>query len=245
MQNISYSRYRFPPAIIQHAVWLYYRFPLSYRDVEDLLAQRGVDVSYETVRRWALKFGQAYARRLRTTRPRADVRWHLDEVFVSIAGKRMYLWRAVDSEGEVLDILVQSRRNKKAALKVIRKLLKKQGFVPDTFITDKLPSYGAALKDLGLIRHHDFGGRKNNRAENSHLPVRQRERRMQRFKSARSAQRFLSTHATVYNTFNVQRHLISRKDITPVSQPRNGPVANRHRCRLSLSSMPIRSTTVQ
>ena len=104
MQNISYSRYRFPPAIIQHAVWLYYRFPLSYRDVEDLLAQRGVDVSYETVRRWALKFGQAYARRLRTTRPRADVRWHLDEVFVSIAGKRMYLWRAVDSEGEVLDI---------------------------------------------------------------------------------------------------------------------------------------------
>ena len=211
MQNISYARYRFPPAIIQHAVWLYYRFPLSYRDVEDLLAQRGIDVSYETVRRWALKFGQAYARRLRTTRPRADLRWHLDEVFVSITGKRMYLWRAVDSEGEVLDILVQSRRDKKAALKVIRKLLKKQGFVPATFITDKLPSYGAALKDLGLIRHHDFGGRKNNRAENFRLPVRQRERRMQRFKSARSAQRFLSTHATVYNTFNVQRHLISRK----------------------------------
>ena len=130
-------------------------------------------------------------------------------MFVSIAGKRMYLWRAVDSEGEVLDILVQSRRDQKAALKVIRKLLKKEGFVPDTFITDKLPSYGAALKDLGLIRHHDFGGRKNNRAENSHLPVRQRGRRMQRFKSARSAQRFLSTHATVYNTFNVQRHLIS------------------------------------
>ena len=211
MQNISYARYRFPPAIIQHAVWLYYRFPLSYRDVEDLLAQRGIDVSYETVRRWALKFGQAYARRLRTTRPRPEVRWHLDEVFVSITGKRMYLWRAVDSEGEVLDILVQSRRDKKAALKVIRKLLKKQGFVPATFITDKLPSYGAALKDLGLIRHHDFGGRKNNRAENFRLPVRQRERRMQRFKSARSAQRFLSTHATVYNTFNVQRHLISRK----------------------------------
>ncbi len=150
MQKISYARYRFSPAIIQHAVWLYYRFPLSYRDVEDLLAERGIDVSYETVRRWALKFGQAYARRLRTTRPRPDVRWHLDEVFVSIAGKRMYLWRAVDSEGEVLDILVQSRRNKKAALKVIRKLLKKQGFVPDTFITDKLPSYGAALKDLAL-----------------------------------------------------------------------------------------------
>ena len=130
---------------------------------------------------------------------------------MSIAGKRMYLWRAVDSEGEVLDILVQSRRNKKAALKLMRRVSKKQGFVPDTFIKDKLPSYGAALKDLGLARHHDFGGRKNNRAENSHLPVRQRERRMQRFKSARSAQRFLSTHATVYNTFNVQRHLISEK----------------------------------
>ena len=213
MQKISYARYRFPPLIIQHAVWLYYRFPLSYRDVEDLLAERGIDVSYETVRRWALKFGQAYARRLRTTRPRPDVRWHLDEVFVSIAGKRMYIWRAVDSEGEVLDILVQSRRNKKAALKLMRRLLKKQRFVPDAFVTDKLPSYGAALKDLGLTKHHDFGGRKNNRAENSHLPVRQRERRMQRFKSARSAQRFLSTHATVYNTFNVQRHLISRKTL--------------------------------
>ena len=199
MQKISYARYRFPSVIIQHAVWLYFRFSLSYRDVEDLLAERGIDVSYETVPRWALKFGQAYARRLRTTRPRPDARWHLDEVFVSIAGKRMYLWRAVDSEGEVLDILVQSRRNNKAALKTMRGLLKKQGFVPVTFVTDKLPSYGAALKDLGLTGHHDSGGRKNNRAENSHLPVRQRERRMQRFKSARSAQRFLSTHATVYN----------------------------------------------
>ncbi len=174
MQKISYARYRFPPVIIQHAVWLYFRFPLSFRYVEDLLAERGIDVSYETVRRWALKFGQAYARKLRQTRPRPDGRWHLDEMFVSINGKRMYLWRAVDSEGEVLDILVQSRRNKKAALKLMRKLLKKQGFVPDAFVTDKLPSYGAALKDLGLSKQHDFGGRKNNRAENSHLPVRQR-----------------------------------------------------------------------
>jgi transposase-like protein len=213
MQKISYARYRFPPVIIQHAVWLYFRFPLSFRDVEDLLAERGIDVSYETVRRWALKFGQAYARKLRQTRPRPDGRWHLDEMFVFINGKRMYLWRAVDSEGEVLDILVQSRRNKKAALKLMRKLLKKQGFIPDAFVTDKLPSYGAALNDLGLSKRHDFGGRKNNRAENSHLPVRQRERRMQRFKSAGSAQRFLSTHATVYNTFNVQRHLISRKTL--------------------------------
>ena len=141
MCTISYRRHRFPPEIIQQAVWLYFRLPLSFRDVEDLLTERGINVSYETVRRWALKFGLTYARKLRRLRPRPDGRWLLDEVFVSINGKRRYLWRAVDSEGEVLDILVQSRRNKKAALKLMRKLLKKQGFSPYAFVTDKLPSY--------------------------------------------------------------------------------------------------------
>jgi putative transposase len=213
MTQISYKRHRFPPAIIQHAVWLYFRFTLSFRDVEDLLAERGLDVSYESIRYWVRKFGKQYAKRIDSRRLRPNCRWHLDEVFVSINGKRMYLWRAVDDEGEVLDVLVQSRRNKKAALKLVRKLLKKQGYLPSIVVTDKLPSYGAALKDLGLSRLHDFGGRKNNRVENSHQPVRRRERKMQRFKSAGSAQQFLSVHSSIYNLFNIQRHLISRNTL--------------------------------
>lgn len=213
MQKISYARHHFPPEIIRYAVWLYFRFPLSFRDIEDLLAERGIDITYETAWRWCLKFSRAYAAFLRQSRPRTDTRWHLDEVFVSINGRRMYLWRAVDAEGVVLDVLVQSRRNKIAALKLMRKLLKRQGFSPDAIVTDKLPSYDAALGDLGMKARHVTGGRSNNRAENSHLPVRQWERRMTRFKSAKSAQRFLSTHSAVYNTFSIQRHLISRKTL--------------------------------
>src|SRR5205823_7115743 len=213
MEQLSYRRHRFPPPIIQHAIWLYLRFTLSYRDVEDLLAERGLEISYETVRRWVLKFGPGIARKLRRCRPRPSDRWHPDEMFVRIAGKRMYLWRAVDHEGEVLDMLVQRRRDTKAALRLMRKLLKKQGFAPKLLITDKLGSYGSAFRQLRLTCPHDRGLRKNNRAENSHQIVRRRERKMQRSKSSRSAQRFLNIHSAVHNTFNHQRHLVSRSTL--------------------------------
>jgi len=213
MPPISYARHQFPCAVIQHAVWIYLRFTLSYRDVEDLLAERGLDVSYESIRRWVLKFGSTIARRLRQRRPKPTTHWHLDEMVVRIAGERMDLWRAVDSEGEVLDIVVQRGRDKAAALKLMRKLLKKQGFAPTVIVTDKLRSYAAAFAELGLAADHERGLRQNNRADVSHQPVRRRERKMQRFKSAGSAQRFLAMHAAVHNTFNVQRHLISRRTL--------------------------------
>jgi transposase-like protein len=178
MAPLSYRRHRFPPEIIQHAIWLYLRFTLSYRDVEELLAERGLDISYETVRRWVLKFGPAVARRLRQRRPRPSDRWHLDEMVVRIAGERMYLWRAVDDEGEVLDMLVQRRRNTRSALRLMRKLLKKQGFVPKLLVTDKLHSYACAFRRLRLTCRHEQGLRKNNRAENSHQAVRRREHKL-------------------------------------------------------------------
>jgi transposase-like protein len=207
MQALSCRGYRFPPAIIQHAVWLYLRFTLSSRDVQDLLAERGIIVSHETIRRWVAHFGPIYARRLRARRHAPTGRWHLDEVFVSIAGLRMYLWHAVDDEGEVLDILVQARRDKGAALRLMHKLLKTQRLAPTSIVTDCYRAYDAAFRDLGLTSIHLRGKRLNNRAESSHVPIRRRERKMQGFRSARSAQRFLTSHSATYNTFNVCRHL--------------------------------------
>jgi putative transposase len=207
MKKISCAGYRFPPEVIDHAIWLYLLFTLSFRDVEDLLAERGIAVSHETVRRWVNHFGPMIAAQLRKRRPKPHAIWHLEEVCLKIDGRMAYLWRAVDAE--VLDMLVQSKRNKHAALKLMRKLLKKYAFVPERLVTDDLRSYGAAARPLGLERLHERGRWRNNRAENSHQPTRRRERKMQRFKSARSAQKFLSTHAAVYNIFNVQRHLIS------------------------------------
>lgn len=211
MRPISYTRHRFPPDVIRHAVWLYFRFTLSLRDVEELLAQRGVEVSYETIRCWTLKFGRQFAHNLRRSRPKPTGLWHLDEMVVKIGGKRMFLWRAVDDEGEVLDMLVQERRNRGAALKLLRKLLKNQGIRPEAIVTDKLALYRAAARDLGLTDRHQPGGmRENNRAENSRLPIRRRERKQQKFKSRASAQKFLATHAAVYNVFNLQPHPIRR-----------------------------------
>jgi putative transposase len=210
---ISFKRHRFPPDIIRHAVWLYFRFTLSFRDVEELLAERGIDVSYETVRCWTLKFGPKIAHNLKGLRPRPSPRWHLDEMVVKVRGRAMYLWRAVDDEGEVLDMVMQHRRDTEAAARLLKRLIWSQRMVPETVTTDGLQSYAAALSDLGLDDRHRPGRlRENNRAENSHLPIRRRERKMQGFRSQRSAQKFL-THAAVYNTFNTERHLVSRQTL--------------------------------
>ena len=201
-----YHRHRFPAEIISHCVWLYFRFTLSFRDVEEILAMRGVSLSYETVREWCHKFGQTYANGLRRKSPRPGDRWHLDEVFLKINGRLHYLWRAVDQDGDVLDILVQSRRDKRAAKKFFRKLLKRLRYVPRAIITDKLRSYSAAKAEVIPSVEHLQQNYQNNRAENSHQPTGLRERMMRRFKSADHAQRFLSAFGIINSHFRVGRH---------------------------------------
>ncbi len=202
----SYAGYRFPAEIISHAVWLYFRFPLSLRMVDELLAARSIIVSHETVRQWALKFGQSFANQIRHRLPAAGDKWHMDEVVLTIAGVKHWLWRAVDQTGMVLDILVQSRRDTQAAKRLLRKLMKKQCRPPRVMITDKLASYGAAKREvMPSVEHRKHKGL-NNRAENSHQPTRQRERQMKRFKSAGQAQRFLSAHDGINNLFLLRRH---------------------------------------
>lgn len=201
MPPVSYKRHRFPPETIAHAVWLYFRFPLSLRLVEEMLLARGVFVSYETIRRWGKKFGPDYARRLRRKQPSRNDIWHLDEVAISIAGAKHWLWRAVDQDGYVLDEIVQSRRNARAAKRLLRRLLKKQGVVPKRITTDKLRSYRAAKRQvMPKVEHRSHKGL-NNRAENSHVPLRKRERMMQGFRSAGGLQRFVSIFSAVRNLF--------------------------------------------
>src|SRR5882724_3762485 len=204
-----YHRHRFPAEIISHCVWLYFRFSLSFRDVEELMSSRGVVLSYETVREWCFKFGQTYANGLRRRSPRPGDKWHLDEVFLKINGRLHYLWRAVDQDGDVLDIMVQSRRDKKAAKKFFRKLLKGLRYVPRVVITDKLKSYGAAKREMLPGVEHRQSRYLNNRCENSHRPTRQRERRMQGFKSPGHAQRFLSAYGPIAQHFRPRRHRLS------------------------------------
>jgi putative transposase len=211
MPPISYARHQIPPAVIQQAVWLYLRFTLNYRDGEDLLAERWLKVTYETIRRRVLKFGPAVARHLRRLRCRPSPRWHLNEIVVRIAGRRMYLWRAVDDEGEVLDVLVQRRGTRRRPGSSCVNCSRIKALLPrrsrPTGCRRMAPPF------LGLTVRHEQGLRKNNRAEVSHQPLRRRERKMPRFKSAASAQRFLSMHAAVHNTFNLQRHLLSRRTL--------------------------------
>ena len=206
-----YKRHRFPSEIIQHAVWLYYRFNLSCRDIEDLLAERGIDVSYESIRLWSNKFGPRYARRLKRRHQGYGDTFFIDEVFVKIQGRQQYLWRAVDQDGEVVDVFLQNRRDGKAAKRFFKRLLHRHQCEPRKIVTDKLRSYGAAHRELIPDTIHDTSQYANNRAELSHQPTRVRERGMHRFKSTQQAQRFLSVHATVHNLFNLGRNLISAK----------------------------------
>ena len=198
---IRYKRHRFPPQIIAHAVWLYFRFPLSLRLVEEMMLERGIDVSYETIRRWAIKFGADYARRLRRKSPSCGDIWHLDEVVITINSEKQWLWRAVDQDGYVLDEIVQAHRDTRAAKRLLTRLLKKQGCRPKRMVTDKLRSYGAAKRTvMPDVEHRSHKGL-NNRAENSHVPIRKRERMMQGFRLWAGLQRFVPVFSAVRNLF--------------------------------------------
>ncbi len=204
----TYKRHRFPAEIISYAVWLYYRFNLSHRDVEDLLAERGITVSYEAIRLWCIKFGPRYARRLKRRHQGYGDTFYIDEVFVKINGKQHYLWRAVDQDGEVVDVFLQACRDGMAARRFFKRLLKSHGGEPRKIVTDKLRSYGVAHRETMPDAIHDTSQYANNRAELSHQPTRVRERGMRRFKSLVQAQRFLGVHSAVYNLFNLGRHLV-------------------------------------
>jgi putative transposase len=208
----SYKGFRFPAEIISHCVWLYYRFPLSFREVQEMMLERGITLSHETVRQWCVKFGQTYANGLRGRRARPGDTWHLDEVFITINGTRQYLWRAVDQQGAVLDILVTSRRDATAATRFFRKLLKKLEYVPRVLITDKLRSYGAARRRVLRSVEHRQSKYLNNQAENSHQPTRARERAMKKFTSAGHAQRFLSAFSGISPHFRPGRHRLSAEE---------------------------------
>jgi len=216
--NTQYKRHRFPAEIIQHAVWLYYRFNLSHRDIEDLLAERGITVSYEAIRLWCNKFGPHYARRLKRRQQGFGDTFFIDEVFVKIRGKQRYLWRAVDQDGEVVDVFLQARRDGAAAKRFFKRLLRNNRGEPRKIVTDKLRSYGVAHRELIPDTIHDTSQYANNRAELSHQLTRVRERGMRRFKSTQQAQRFLSVHAAVHNLFNLGRNLISAEHYRLIRQ---------------------------
>ena len=209
MSSNLYRGFRFPREVIEHAVWLYHCFSLSLRDVELILAARGVVVSYESIREWGLRFGRIFANTLKRRRPQPGDKWYMDEVFIRIRGKQHYLWRAVDQDGNVLDILVQSRRSARAANRFFRKLLKGLQYVPRVIVTDKLKSYAVAKRKILPGVEHRQSRYLNNRTEVSHQPTRRRERQMKRFNSARHAQRFLSTHSRIHNHFQLRRHHLS------------------------------------
>ena len=204
----TYKRHRFPPDIISYAVWLYYRFSLSHRDIEDLLAERGIIVTRESIRLWCIKFGAIYTRRLKRKHRGYGDTFYIDEVFVKINGKQYYLWRAVDQDGEVVDVYLQAKRDGAAAKRFFRRLLRTHGGEPRKIVTDKLRSYGVAHRELIPEAIHSTEQYENNRAEQSHEATRLRERGMRRFKSLRQAQRFLGAHAAVSNLFNLGRHKV-------------------------------------